>query len=80
MAQLSKDQHEAIQALERLSVRRHVLTVDEARAIARQIAGDPAFEFPPKPAPREAQAPAQPEPPAEPVHGSNGSEPPPAQE
>lgn len=62
------DANDALAALERLVHRHKVLTLDQARAAARIITGDPAFELPGEPAP---PAPPAPPPAADaPPHGS----------
>lgn len=60
---MTEDHGEALLALHRL-VQRNVLSMDEARSAARLITGDPAVEFPPKPPPPRAPAPAPSSPPS----------------
>lgn len=51
---LPKDKQDALEALERLTLRHKVVAEDQAQAIARLITEDPSFQFPPPQPPEEA--------------------------
>lgn len=69
MSPAPSDQHrDALSALERLVNRHHVLSLEEARAAARLITGDPDVQFPP-PRPERPER----QPPAAGEEGQNGA-------